>query len=71
MSRKRTTRQLMIDRVKGAQTDCLSMKGKLQDILGTYQEDAPELTPEVASVLQGVELMEDMINKLVERVRTA
>ena len=71
MAKKRTTRQLMIDMCKSNESECERIVGRLEAIMGTYSEDAPEHSLKAAEVLEVSRLNLDILHKFTLYVRGA
>ena len=69
MSRRRTTRQLLIDWCIANENSIDVIIGRLESILATYQEGALEATPSVGGALESALLMKRVLQQLSETVR--
>ena len=69
MGRKRTTRQLLIDRCQANEKHADDIIDNLMGILGTYQESDNPFTVDIASALQTAELFKAVLVRTTAKVR--
>ena len=70
MGRKRSTRQLLIDKAEANEASMEVIIGRIELVLGAYQDDALEHTLEVASALEAAYLFRDVVKRLTEIVKS-
>lgn len=71
MARKRTTRQIIIDRCNSNLADQQRITARLEAILGTYFEDCPEHSMKISQVLEQSQLLEGVLYHTILYVKGA